>query len=428
MKTRGKVIVIGAGMAGLTAAHFLVEAGNEVVVLEQDSRPGGRIQSIERNGDTLDVGAQFIHTNYALTLELTRKFNLESDLAKMQSSDMMLRDGHFHIIPWGSVRVPAISLWSQIKMTRMFLPMLLRKKHMGLEGWPGLLDMDKLELSTFARLKLNEECLDYMVRALMLTYSMSEPEGISLAYFMRSLHMYVTTGAHCFRSGNDVLPRAMARNLDVRYDTTVEAILGNDVVRGVRTSRGEIEAAGVISAVPSPALLPLYANWNADQRAFLEQFAYSKMPLVLYEGELPAAVNYWGGVFDRKAGHRVSFITFPHMKYERASKARYLLAWPLGSLGAELIDSPEATVMQNVTTELRRAMPVEAASLEPSCVVRHPHTYPQYRLGMFEMLLRFKAAEGKPSGLYFAGDYNDGGLIEGAAQSGYRAARRLMAS
>jgi oxygen-dependent protoporphyrinogen oxidase len=428
MSTKGRVVVIGAGMAGLTAAHFLKEAGREVILLEQDSRPGGRIQSIERNNDTIDVGAQFLHTNYTLTLELTKTFNLESDLAKMQSADMMIRDGRTHIIPWGSVRVPTISTWSQIKMARLFMPILARRKHMALEGWPNLLDLDKLELSTYARLKLNEECLTYMVRALMLTYSMSEPEGISVAYFLRSLHMYATTGAYCFRSGNDALPKAMARNLDIRYETAVERILCDGAVRGVRTSKEDIEASAVISAVPSPALLPLHADWSSEQREFLEQFAYSKLPLVLYEGELPNTIRYWGGLLDRKAGHRVSFITFPHMKYDRATKPLYLLAWPLGALGEELIDLSDAAVMENVTAELRRAMPVEVASLEPVSVVRHAHTYPQYRLGMFEKLLRFNATEGKPKGLYFAGDYTDGGLIEGAAQSGYKAAQRLMAA
>ena len=154
-------------------------------------------------------------------------------------------------------------------MARLFIPMLARRKQLALESWPHLVDLDKLELSTYTRLKLNEECLTYMVRALMLTYSMSEPEGISLAYFLRSLHMYVTTGAHCFRSGNDVLPKAMARNLDIRFGTAVEGILCDGAVRGVRTSQGDIEAAAVISAVPSPALLPLYAEWSAEQRGFL---------------------------------------------------------------------------------------------------------------------------------------------------------------
>jgi predicted NAD/FAD-dependent oxidoreductase len=46
---------------------------------------------------------------------------------------------------------------------------------------------------------------------------------------------------------------------------------------------------------------------------------------------------------------------------------------------------------------------------------------------MFEKLLRFKMMEGQPGGLYLAGDYTEGGLIEGAAQSGYKAAQRLIA-
>jgi predicted NAD/FAD-dependent oxidoreductase len=69
---------------------------------------------------------------------------------------------------------------------------------------------------------------------------------------------------------------------------------------------------------------------------------------------------------------------------------------------------------------------VSPAAESPTTVFKHVHTYPQYRLGAFEKLLRFKATEGTPKGLYFAGDYTDGGLIEGAAQSGYKAAQRVM--
>jgi oxygen-dependent protoporphyrinogen oxidase len=429
MGQKKKVIVIGAGMSGLTAAHFLRQAGVDVVVVERDARPGGRIMSVQRGEDIVDVGAQFIHTNYELTLELTQQFGLESDLVEMKSADMMLRDGKVRVIPWGSVRVPVISLWSQLKLVRLFLPILRRRTDMALPGWPNLLDLDNLELSTYSRLKLNEECLDYVVRSLMLTYSMSEPEGISVAYFLRSLWMYVATGAHCFRSGNDALPKAMARELDIRFEAEVKQILcsSRGVVRGVQTSQGEIEGSAVISAVPSPALLPLYPNWNATQLEFLRQFTYSTMPMVLFEGRVRAEISYWGGVFDRRANHRISFITFPHMKHQGACRSRYLLAWPLGSLGEELIDLPDETVIDAVSAELRRASPSDAEGIESCSVVRHLHTYPQYRVGMFEKLLRFKGSEGSPTGLYFAGDYAEGGLIEGAAQSGYKAAQRVMA-
>lgn len=429
MGQNGKVIIIGAGMAGLTAAHFLREAGVDVVVVEKDTRPGGRIMSMQRGDDIVDVGAQFVHTNYEMTLGLAKRFGLESDLVEMRSADMMIRDAKVRVIPWGSVRVPTISWWSQLKMLRLFIPILRRRTDMALPGWPNLLDLDQLELSTYTRMKLNEECLDYVVRALMLTYSMSEPEGISVAYFLRSLWMYVATGAHCFKSGNDALPKAMARELDIRFEADVKQILcdGNGVVCGVQTSQGEIEGSAVISAVPSPALLPLYPSWNATQLDFLRQFTYSKMPMVLFEGRVRDEISYWGGVFDRRANHRISFITFPHMKHQGACGSRYLLAWPLGSLGEELIDVPDEKVIEAVSGELRKASPADAEGIESCSVIRHPHTYPQYRVGMFEKLLQFKGSEGSPTGLYFAGDYAEGGLIEGAAQSGYKAAQRVMA-
>jgi protoporphyrinogen oxidase len=416
-------------MAGLTAAHYLKEAGIEAVVVEQDTRPGGRVMSLRKGDDTVDVGAQFIHTNYQVTLELCRKFDLESDLVEMRSADMMMRGGVAHVIPWGSVRIPTISLWSQLKNLRLFPPMLRRRRSMALERWPGLLDLDKLELTTYARLKLNDECLEYTVRPLMLTYSMAEPEGLSVAYFLRSLYMYLTTAAHCFRSGNDALPKAMARELNVEYGTAVTKLLckSDGTVRGVRTSNGEFEASAVISAIPSPALLPLYSDWKKEQEEFLREFAFSKMPLVIFEGPVRDAVSYWGGVLDRLSGHRISFMTYPHEKYSGACRPRYLLAWPMGSFGEELIELSDEEIIGAVTEELRKASPADAESIESASVVRHRHTYPQYEQGMFEKLLRFKASEGRPAGLYLAGDYTEGGLIEGAAQSGYKAARRLIA-
>jgi len=67
------VIVAGGGLAGLTAAARLAEAGTDVTVLERRDEPGGRVRSRRRDGFTLDRGFQVLLDAYpAARRELDR--------------------------------------------------------------------------------------------------------------------------------------------------------------------------------------------------------------------------------------------------------------------------------------------------------------------------------------------------------------------
>ena len=59
--THSDVVVIGAGMAGLTAARALAEAGLKVLVVEAQDRIGGRIWTRHVGDEAIELGAEFIH-------------------------------------------------------------------------------------------------------------------------------------------------------------------------------------------------------------------------------------------------------------------------------------------------------------------------------------------------------------------------------
>jgi polyamine oxidase len=57
-----RVLVVGAGIAGLTAANALTEAGVDCVVLEGRTRIGGRLHTADLDGAPVDLGGSWIHT------------------------------------------------------------------------------------------------------------------------------------------------------------------------------------------------------------------------------------------------------------------------------------------------------------------------------------------------------------------------------
>jgi len=73
------VVIVGAGLAGLSAAHTLIEAGVDVRVLEASTSVGGRVQTDEINGYRFDRGFQLINARYPEleTLDIVGKLDFK---------------------------------------------------------------------------------------------------------------------------------------------------------------------------------------------------------------------------------------------------------------------------------------------------------------------------------------------------------------
>src|SRR5262249_12684908 len=77
-----KVIVVGGGLAGLSAAYELTQSGHNVTVLEAQLRPGGRVLTLRApfsDGLYAEVGAMHIPETHDLTLRYAQLFNLALD-------------------------------------------------------------------------------------------------------------------------------------------------------------------------------------------------------------------------------------------------------------------------------------------------------------------------------------------------------------
>src|SRR3989442_8343531 len=72
-----KILIIGAGMAGLSAGYELSQAGHDVTILEARMRPGGRVQTLREpfsDGLYAEAGAWRISAHHELTLKNVRRF------------------------------------------------------------------------------------------------------------------------------------------------------------------------------------------------------------------------------------------------------------------------------------------------------------------------------------------------------------------
>ncbi|HEY6246561.1 MAG TPA: FAD-dependent oxidoreductase [Pyrinomonadaceae bacterium] len=74
-----KVVILGAGMAGLVAGYELTQLGHDVTILEARMRPGGRVHTLREpfsDGLYADAGAARIPDEHDLTLKYVKLFNL----------------------------------------------------------------------------------------------------------------------------------------------------------------------------------------------------------------------------------------------------------------------------------------------------------------------------------------------------------------
>ena len=94
MVAEPRVIVVGAGIAGLTAAFRLQQSGCSVLVLERSALQdvGGRMASVDVNGYHIDRGATLLSFKNKYLLSLIEDAGLGRDIIPSPGESALVRD------------------------------------------------------------------------------------------------------------------------------------------------------------------------------------------------------------------------------------------------------------------------------------------------------------------------------------------------
>lgn len=103
-KTNEQVIIIGAGIAGLTAAWHLKQQGIQALILEANQTVGGRMKSIEIDDAIIDCGAQFLSSAYSIIPKLIKETGLNDEFVTTSEWVGIIKNNHVALIhpqkPW----------------------------------------------------------------------------------------------------------------------------------------------------------------------------------------------------------------------------------------------------------------------------------------------------------------------------------------
>jgi oxygen-dependent protoporphyrinogen oxidase len=428
-----RILVVGAGIAGLSCAYRLQRAGHEVEVFEREATPGGRMRSERRGAFVVDRGAQFIASGYHNLHALVRELGLEGAVRPVaRASNAMLREGRLEPGEWGS---PGAFLAS-----RLLSPgAKLRLARLPFELWRHRRDLDPLrperaaaldgeDLAAWGRRVVGEEVLEYLIGPALSSTFDSDPEHLSGAFALLAMR-FVTSGfrLQCFEGGMGLLTRTLAQRVSVRLGyavTSVESDTGGARVRYVAPS-GERsrEADAVVVAVPGTHVPGLCPKLTPAERAFFEGVHYCRgMIAFLLFDEAPATLPYYGVAFPRREGLDLYGLAVDHWKPGVAPEgAGNVNAAHTESAAARLAGASDEAVVACVLGSLART-PIGRLAPRDAVVHRWDPMLPQFRAGYLPRLRAFLARHDRSPRLAFAGDYLVGPYTEAALTSGLRAA------
>ncbi|MCR8662940.1 FAD-dependent oxidoreductase [Pseudomonas carnis] len=425
----GHIIVIGAGITGLASAAALSKRGRKVTVLEASERPGGRIRRLTRHGDSVEVGAQGIHSNYTEMLSLINQVGLQSELMPLQgkvsfldrSGSLRIPDRDLGVIKLMNARGVRNFSWfaaRYIAFAKRFPQFEISR------DIPSYDDVSAEDAFSWA----GDDFHDFLLRPMMHAMTNTTLSDTSLYHAINSMRLALSTKVFGLRTGIVTLAERLASSVSVQYSNSAAQILTTGArVDGVLLEDGRIlKCDHVIVACPIEAA----AKILPDELSVAKEFLYEcpSAPFVLVYFFLDRPVSSEAYVY---MGHPYRDVVF-NMAINHSRKAPYMVpsgkaiisAWSSYPSSTNLFFQTDDAVVSQALRDMEAFFPGISGWVDEARVIRHSWGIARYVPGAYRKILEFKRHAQTLEGISFAGNDYDGVHMEAGVRSGQRAARR----
>jgi oxygen-dependent protoporphyrinogen oxidase len=438
MPSNKKIVIIGAGISGLTTAYLLFKEGYDVIVLEQKDKVGGSIETVTADGFLFDRGPNSGLETTPLIRELVEDLKLEDQFVyanREGNRRYILRNGQLHALPMSPPAFFKTELFSgKAKLRLMAEPFIGRSK----DGYYQ-------SIAEFVNRRLGKEFLDYAINPFVAGVYAGRPEELSVKSAFPKLYALEedyggliigtirsirkrkkskevskqSAKMFSFKDGMMVLPEAIKQKLGNRVNTNVEVISVRKTSEGnygVTYREGEqtltLLAEAVLSTVPAYKVAEILGHFNETLIKHLNEIYYPPV-LVLYliyeKKSIGQPLDGFGFLIPEKEeksflGAIWSSVIFPNRSDE--SKAAFTL-FIGGSRDAGFVDDVEQNVIDRARREFELIMKISA---EPVLITKRfwPKAIPQYSLGYVEHENFFDHFEKDNKGILLGGNYRGG--------------------
>ena len=309
MRTK-RVIVIGGGAAGLSAAWTLKKRGIDAILLEASDRVGGRLVGDKVDGFSVDAGADFFCSSYDVAFRVCEELGLPLLRSKMKLG--WYRNGR-----WVTT-TPGLSLGNLIRnlpaaqalgflsprvmwpVQKLFREIFRQSEYLNFSSDSRLAELDGEESfgDYLDRLGVSE-ALQMTFRG-FLEMTMGHIEDAGAAYMRTYLAEMLLKADQIYvpEMGAGALAQALADSCSdaIRVSTPAQQVVIRDgAVTSVLAADGSMEADAVICALPATKVAGLIPDLPGEIRHTLGKVTYSSGCRVVIGLDHPPLPPGWHG-------------------------------------------------------------------------------------------------------------------------------------